>query len=138
MEVGAKSDRLDHLRRVGCHRQRVDALVPPVRRRKDRALRRAGQTERVCRPTAEKQRAGCEREQPLHTDGRVTTTRVPSPSWLSNVIVPPCCSTSAREIASPRPVPGIARRVAVDARKKRENTCPCSWIGTPMPVSLTM
>ena len=66
-----------------------------------------------------------------------TVTSVPSPSRLVSVIVPPCCSTSAREIARPRPVPGIAWRVAVDARKKREKTWPSrpqfAGASTPRP-----
>ena len=65
------------------------------------------------------------------------TTRVPSPTALSSEIVPPCCSTIARAIQSPSPVPGIARRVAVEARKKREKSCACSSAGIPTPVSVT-
>jgi hypothetical protein len=41
---------------------------------------------------------------------------VPAPSALSTRIEPPCASTIAYAIASPRPVPGIARSVALDAR----------------------
>lgn len=35
---------------------------------------------------------------------------------LSTVIVPPWASTMAREMVSPRPLPGITRRVAASVR----------------------
>ena len=74
----------------------------------------------------------------MRLDGSVTTTCVPSPSALSKRDRAAVLLDRARARSRARgPVPGIASRVAVDARKKRENTCPCSSHGTPMPVSAT-
>ena len=55
-------------------------------------------------------------EQAPHAAGSFTVTFVPSPCLLSSSIVPPCWSTSARVIASPRPVPGTASSLAALAR----------------------
>src|SRR5215217_3083911 len=41
--------------------------------------------------------------------GRATSTRVPCPTRLVRAIVPLCASTIARQIASPNPVPPLAR-----------------------------
>src|SRR3712207_7582308 len=46
---------------------------------------------------------------------------VPQPAPLSTEIEPPCASTIARVIDSPRPVPGIASSFAREERKNRSN-----------------
>ena len=52
--------------------------------------------------------------QPGGVAGSVSVKVVPSPSVLVIVSFPPCASTTALVIDSPRPTPGMARRVAVD------------------------
>src|SRR6185437_3771279 len=138
VQAGVQADRLHELRRVRRDREPVHPPVPHVRRREDRASRRRRHPQCVRGRDADQQRARGQRESSSHVTGIETVTRVPSPSRLVSAIVPPCCSTSAREIARPSPVPGIARCVAVDARKKREKTCPCSSGGMPIPVSATV
>src|SRR5690242_5324371 len=153
MESRRQADRGDQLRRVRGDGQVVDALVPRVRRGKDRTLRGRGKTQGVRTRAAQQHRACGQREHSLHAPhrardreagkslygvaGRSTVTCVPSPTSLATEMLPPCCSTSAREIARPSPVPGIACCVAVEARKNRENTCPCSSLGMPIPLSAT-
>src|SRR5580700_11602136 len=51
-----------------------------------------------------------------------------SPPWLTTII---------RTMASPSPVPGMDRPVALEARKNRVNSSFWSLAGMPMPVSLT-
>ena len=85
--AGADADRLDHLRRVRGDRQRVDALVPRVRRGKDRALRRARQPQRAAR----RRRRAAARRRPARSSRFIATRRdrvdarprVPSPSRLA-------------------------------------------------------
>ena len=48
--------------------------------------------------------------------GRVTLTRVPLRSRCSREIVPPWPSTIARAMTRPSPVPGMASRLALEAR----------------------
>ncbi len=48
--------------------------------------------------------------------GRRTVNVLPWPSVLSAVMAPPCASTMALAMASPRPVPGITCRVAAAVR----------------------
>ena len=48
--------------------------------------------------------------------GRRTPNTEPAPGWLSTVTLPPCASTIARAIASPRPVPWIAPAEAAGVR----------------------
>ena len=62
---------------------------------------------------------------------------VPSPTVLATRICPPWAAAIARVMVSPRPTPGTANWVAVDARKNRENSWSISCAGMPMPVSLT-
>ena len=69
--------------------------------------------------------------------GRVSVKVVPRPSLLIRSSVPPCAMVMALVIARPSPTPGTALRCAVEARKKRVNSFPCSPVGMPMPVSLT-
>ena len=45
---------------------------------------------------------------PLADRGRKTRKRVPTPSWVSTSILPPCWSTTSLVMASPRPVPSSA------------------------------
>src|ERR1019366_8961060 len=49
--------------------------------------------------------------------GRQIVNVLPRPSSLSTAIVPSCASTMALVMVSPRPVPGIACRVAIAVRK---------------------
>ena len=147
MQPVADADRLDQLRRVRRHRQRVDALVPRVRRREDRALRAALGSARAQRAAAPRRRAARAARRPAPKQrasslelGRraVTVTLVPSPSRLESVIVPPCCSTSAREIASPRP--GARNRTPASPSTRGRSARrpgPARRAGTPMPVSAT-
>src|SRR6266545_1294622 len=58
----------------------------------------------------------------LARSGSSTRKVVPLPSLLSTVIRPPCASTMALTIASPRPVPGMASSAAAVERKKRSNS----------------
>jgi hypothetical protein len=53
-------------------------------------------------------------------------------------MVPWWASTMAREMVSPRPLPGIIRRVAASLRKNRSKICSWSAAGIPMPVSATL
>src|SRR5690242_9082462 len=53
--------------------------------------------------------------------GSRARTMVPFPSSEVIVSVPPWLSTIVRTIASPSPVPGMDRSVALDARKNRVN-----------------
>src|SRR5829696_5325068 len=69
--------------------------------------------------------------------GSVSVKVVPSPSALSTSRTPSCAVVMALVMASPRPTPGTAMRWAVDARKKRVKSLPCSPVGMPMPVSRT-
>ena len=61
---------------------------------------------------------------------------LPAPSTLSTAIVPPCCSTSCRALASPIPVPPI-RPATFPARRKRSKIRGRSAAGTPSPWSVT-
>src|SRR5262249_14900758 len=69
--------------------------------------------------------------------GRWMRKVVPTPSRLSSSMAPPCASTIAFAIPSPSPVPGIARFVAAEERKKRSNSRVCSSAGMPIPLSRT-
>lgn len=62
---------------------------------------------------------------------------VPSPSVLATWMSPPCACAMALVMVNPRPTPGMACLVAVDARKKRANRRSNSSAGIPTPVSLT-
>src|SRR2546422_6658440 len=64
MKPEAGADRVDDRRGVRGDGQRVDPLVPPVVRGKDRAGRRAGQRKPLSRGCAEQERKGGDGEQP--------------------------------------------------------------------------
>ena len=62
---------------------------------------------------------------------------LPRSSSLSTAMVPLCAATMALAMVSPRPVPGIACRVAASERKNLSKIRSRSPAGMPMPVSAT-
>ena len=63
---------------------------------------------------------------------------LPCPSSLRTEMVPWWASTMAREMVSPRPLPGITRWVTASVRKNRSKIRSRSAAGMPMPVSETL
>src|SRR5262249_32860275 len=69
--------------------------------------------------------------------GRRTVKVDPMPSRLVTPMVPPCCPTIWRALASPRPVPW-ARSTTLPARWNRSKRCSRSDAGMPTPWSVTV
>ncbi|CAM5399199.1 hypothetical protein STENM223S_04080 [Streptomyces tendae] len=70
--------------------------------------------------------------------GRRTRKRVPRPSVLWAVIVPPCSETSSHTSARPIPLPSLERDRTFSMRWNRSNSRGSSASGTPIPVSATV
>jgi len=69
--------------------------------------------------------------------GNRTVKVVPTPSWLSAVMVPPCKPTSSLTNAKPIPLPSVDRARAFSMRWKRSKSLDISAAGIPIPVSVT-
>ncbi len=71
-------------------------------------------------------------------NGTRMVKRVPLPSALSAVMLPPCRPTSSCTRASPMPLPSLEREREFSMRWKRSNSRGISSGGTPTPVSATV
>ena len=75
------------------------------------------------------------RPRPLQLSGNLTVTVVPAPTWLAMSSLPPCNSTSEREIASPRPEPPLLLVNWFSTCSNGRPSLSISLAGMPMPVS---
>src|SRR5437870_1240943 len=65
-----------------------------------------------------------------------TVKVLPTPSWLSTPMLPPCCSTIWWAPVRPMPMPAM-RPTTLLPRWNRSKMCACSPSGIPMPRSRT-